>query len=174
NKLVAEHVALAYHGKRAQVPDFSVSVEKDLGDGVGQVEVVPQEIGRVLVNLVGNAFDALADYARSASAGDNGEPFTPRVVVSTERIADTQEGDVVAIRVADNGPGIPDDLRTKVFEPFFTTKPTGSGTGLGLSMSYDIVTQGHGGTLTVEDAPDGGAVFVVTLPVSAHASSPAR
>ncbi|MEM8559939.1 MAG: GAF domain-containing protein, partial [Bacteroidota bacterium] len=167
NKLVAEHVALAYHGKRAQVPDFSVSVEKHLGDGVGQIEVVPQEIGRVLVNLVGNAFDAVAEHARSAPANGNGEPFAPRVLVSTERIADAQEGDVVAIRVADNGPGIPDDLRAKVFEPFFTTKPTGSGTGLGLSMSYDIVTQGHGGTLTVEDAPDGGAVFVVRLPAPA-------
>ncbi|MEM9996122.1 MAG: GAF domain-containing protein, partial [Bacteroidota bacterium] len=167
NKLVAEHVALAYHGKRAQVPDFSVSVEKDLGEGVGEVEVVPQEIGRVLVNLVGNAFDAVAEHARSAPTNGNGDAFAPRVLVSTERIADLQEGDVIAIRVADNGPGIPDEIRAKVFEPFFTTKPTGSGTGLGLSMSYDIVTQGHGGTLTVEDAPDGGAVFVVRLPAPA-------
>ncbi|MEM8559722.1 MAG: ATP-binding protein, partial [Bacteroidota bacterium] len=111
----------------------------------------------VIVNLVGNALDAVAEHARSVPA--NGEPFKPHVTVSTER-----SGDAIEIRVADNGPGIPDDLRAKIFEPFFTTKPTGSGTGLGLSMSYDIVTQGHGGTLTVEDAPDGGAVFVVTLP----------
>ena len=154
NALVAEYLDLAYHGKRAQTPDFNAEITKDLGDDVGEVEVVPQEIGRVLLNLIGNAFDAVYEQATRV----NGQ-YAPAVVVSTRRA-----GDGVEIRVADNGPGIAEAVRAKIFEPFFTTKPTGSGTGLGLSLSYDIVTQGHGGTLTVESAPGEGAAFVVRLP----------
>ncbi len=162
NNLVREHIALAYHGKRAQVPELGVQIEQTLGDDVGTLEVVPQDIGRVLLNLLGNAFDAVHEYA----AGTNGQ-YVPTVTVSTRRV-----GDQVEIRVADNGPGIPAEIREKIFEPFFTTKPTGHGsTGLGLSLSYDIVAQGHGGTLTVESEEGEGATFIVTLPLNRTAAA---
>jgi len=125
---------------------------------------VPQEMGRVLINLLGNAFDAVYSHqteTRQGASLPNGEAeYAPEVRVSTRR-----ENGRVEIRVADNGPGIPEDVKAKIFEPFFTTKPTGSGTGLGLSLSHDIVTQGHSGTLTVESAPGAGAAFVVSVPV---------
>jgi len=154
NALVAEHIALAYHGKRAQIPDFNAEIERDLGADVGKVEVVPQDLGRVLLNLLGNAFDAV----RERAAQVNGQ-YAPTVKISTRRV-----GDAVEIRVADNGSGIAEEVREKIFEPFFTTKPTGSGTGLGLSLSYDIVTQGHGGTLTVESEEGEGSHFIILLP----------
>ena len=159
NALVKEHVDLAYHGKRAQMTDFCAEVECDLGEDVGWVEVVPQEIGRVVVNLVGNAFDAMLEHAAHA-----GETYIPSVRVATRRV-----GDQVELRVEDNGPGIPEEVRSKIFEPFFTTKPPGSGTGLGLSLSYDIVTQGHGGSLTAESSGGQGAAFVVRLPAGVAA-----
>ncbi len=112
-------------------------------------------MSRVLLNLLLNAFDAVHEYAVSV----NGQ-YEPMVTVST-RQADGQ----LEIRVSDNGPGIAQEIKDRIFEPFFTTKPTGSGTGLGLSLSYDIVTQGHGGTLTVESEEGRGATFIVTLPL---------
>ena len=157
NVYVDEYLGLAYHGQRARVPDFNAELIRDFDDAAGTLELMPQEIGRVLLNLLGNAFDALYEHA----SNHNG-PYAPRVTVTTRRT-----GNRVAIRVADNGPGIPPKIRDHIFEPFFTTKPTGVGTGLGLSLSHDIVTQGHGGTLTVESAQGEGATFVVTLPVGA-------
>lgn len=154
NDLIDEHVELAYHGKRAQVPGFPAQIDRDYAPDVGHVEVVPQEIGRVVLNLVTNAFDAVAEHV----AGQNGQ-YVPHVRVSTRR-----SGGMVELRIEDNGPGISDEVRDRIFEPFFTTKAAGSGTGLGLSMSYDIITQSHGGTLEVERAQDGGAAFVVRLP----------
>ncbi len=148
NALVNEHVDLAYHGKRATTPGYTVAIERGMDAAVGEVLLVPQDIGRVVLNLLSNAFDAVETIAK------------PRVTVSTMR----EDGHVV-IRVADNGPGIPDDIRAKVFEPFFTTKPTGHGTGLGLSLSYEIVTLGHGGTMDAGVSADGGALFEVSLPV---------
>ena len=109
----------------------------------------------MLLNLLSNAFDAVYEHAANVDGG-----YTPTVTVSTQ-LLDGQ----VEIRVSDNGAGIPEDIRDRIFEPFFTTKPTGSGTGLGLSLSYDIVTQGHGGTLTVESTEGEGATFIVTLPL---------
>ena len=156
NALVNEHVELAYHGKRAQEPGFPAQVELDFDETVGKVEMVPQEIGRVVLNLVGNAFDAVADQAARCNDG-----YVPKVVVRTRR-----RGEQVELRIEDNGPGIPPDVRKKIFEPFFTTKPTGAGTGLGLSISYDIISQGHGGRLDVEIGPAEGTVFVVRLPAS--------
>ncbi len=156
NALVSEHIDLAYHGKRAQVPGLQVEIERSFGEEVGQVEIVPQEIGRVLLNLLGNAFDAVHEHAASV----NGQ-YEPMVTVSTRQVDGQLE-----IRVCDNGPGIPAEIKDKIFEPFFTTKPTGSGTGLGLSLSYDIVTQGHGGTLAVESIEGEGATFVITLPMN--------
>jgi signal transduction histidine kinase len=156
NALVSEHIDLAYHGKRAQVPGFHATLERELDAEAGTVEVVPQEIGRVLLNLLGNAFDAVHEHALSV----NGQ-YEPTVTVSTRQVDGQLE-----IRVCDNGPGIPSEIRNRIFEPFFTTKPTGSGTGLGLSLSYDIVTQGHGGRLTVESTEGEGATFVITLPMN--------
>jgi signal transduction histidine kinase len=154
NTFVEEYVNLAYHGRKARVPDFNAEVVRDFDRAAGSAEIMPQEIGRVLLNLLGNAFDAI----RERTARNNGA-YAPKVIVSTRRL-----GDHVEIRVTDNGPGIAPEVRDRIFEPFFTTKPTGSGTGLGLSLSYDIVTQRHGGTLTVESEPGAGAAFVVTLP----------
>ena len=155
NALLDEYLNLAYHGMRANTPDFNVTLERDYGEAVGAVEMAPQEIGRVLINLLNNAFYAVHQHSLSHDG-----PYTPTVSVSTRRV----EG-WVEICVEDNGPGIAEGLKEKIFEPFFTTKPTGSGTGLGLSLSYDIVTQGHGGTMTVESEEGRGATFVVTLPV---------
>jgi signal transduction histidine kinase len=154
NELLEEYVNLAYHGKRAQVTGFNCEIIRDYDKAVGAVELVPQEIGRVFINLLGNAFDAV-------SLQNTDDTVEPKVYVSTER-----EEDKVRIHVQDNGPGIPAEYIEKIFEPFFTTKPTGSGTGLGLSMSYDIITQGHSGTLSVESKPGGGARFTITLPGS--------
>ncbi len=156
NALVEEYVGLAYHGKRAQTPDFNAELRQDLAAEVGSILMVPQNIGRVLLNLLGNAFDAVYEHALTVNGA-----YAPTVTVSTRQV----EGQV-EIRVSDNGPGIPAEIKEKIFEPFFTTKPTGSGTGLGLSLSYDIVTQGHGGTLAVESEDGKGATFVVTLPVT--------
>ena len=155
NTLVTEPIDLAYHGKRAQMSELHVKIEQSLDDGASPLEIVPQEIGRVLLNLVGNAFDAVHAHASSV----NGR-YEPTVTVSTD-----QGADQVEVRVTDNGPGIPSAIREKIFESFFTTKPMGTGTGLGLSLIYDIITQGHGGTLTVESEEGQGATFIVTLPI---------
>ncbi|WP_457654747.1 sensor histidine kinase [Rhodocaloribacter sp.] len=154
NAYVDEYLGLAYHGRRARVPDFNAEIIRDFDESAGSLELMPQEIGRVLLNLLGNAFDALHEH----TSKHNGQ-YAPKVTVTTRR-----ENGHVAIRVTDNGPGIPPEIRDHIFEPFFTTKPTGVGTGLGLSLSHDIVTQGHSGTLTVESTPGAGATFVVTVP----------
>ena len=116
---------------------------------------MPQEIGRVVLNLVTNAFDAVAEHAAREDGCE-----APRVVVSTRRRADGW----AEIRVVDNGPGIPPDVRARIFEPFFTTKPAGQGNGLGLSMSHEIVTQEHGGRLRVESEEGRGTTFTIALP----------
>jgi len=154
NAFVEEYANLAYHGMRAKDADFRVTLERDLAPDAGEAELVPQEMGRVLINLLSNAFDAVNGRAKA-----DGAAYEPVVTVRTRRA-----GDRVEIHVADNGPGIPDALRRRIFEPFFTTKATGSGTGLGLSLSYEIVTQGHGGGLRLESRDGEGATFVVSLP----------
>jgi signal transduction histidine kinase len=156
NELVDKYVHLAYHGTRARLPDFDAEIERDLGDAVGQVELVPQEIGRVILNLIANAVDAVHEQATRVRGA-----HAPRIMVGTRRL-----GEQVEIRVVDNGPGIPEKVRTRIFEPFFTTKPTGSGTGLGLSLAYDIITMGHGGRLTVESDDGRGATFIIELPAN--------
>ena len=147
--LVEEYAALALHGARSRHPGAELALHLDLADA-GLVEAAPEEIGRVLVNLLDNAFDAVRAHA-------DGPP--PAVRVATAR----EDGHAV-VRVADGGPGMAPEVAARVFEPFFTTKPTGEGTGLGLSLSHDIVAQGHGGTLTVETAPGEGATFTLALP----------
>src|SRR5436190_6134047 len=141
NSLIDEALNLAYHGGRAQDQSFNIGLERDFDTGVALIDLVPQDITRVCLNLFGNGF-----YAATKRQKEGGDPnFKPTLKVSTRDL-----GDAVEIRARDNGVGIPPDIRDKLFQPFFTTKPTGEGTGLGLSISYDIVTQQHGGTIEVD------------------------
>ena len=153
NELVSEYVDLAYHGKRAQDPRFEATVEKAFDPRAGAVDCVPSDVGRVILNLVGNAFDAAAEKA-ATQAG----------MVSAVRVETARNDGFVRVVVEDNGSGVPEANRDRVFEPFFTTKPAGTGTGLGLSLSFEIITQGHGGKLEVENVDGLGARFVVSLP----------
>jgi len=155
NGLVEEVLNLAYHGARAHDQNFNIALERDYAKNLRPIEVAPQEMTRVLLNLFGNGF-----YAANKRAGANGEgSFRPVLAVAT-----CEAEDAVEVRVRDNGTGIASDIRDKLFQPFFTTKPTGEGTGLGLSISYDIVTQQHGGTITVESEPGSFTEFTVRLP----------
>jgi signal transduction histidine kinase len=154
NALVEEALNLAYHGARAQHPNFDITLERDLDRDLTSVDVVPQELTRVLLNLIGNGF--FAANKRSCEADGT---FRPALKVTTRDF-----GEGVEIRVRDNGIGIPLENRDKLFQPFFTTKPTGEGTGLGLSISYEIVTQQHGGTITVDSEIGEFSEFTVRLP----------
>jgi PAS domain S-box-containing protein len=154
NALVEEALNLAYHGARAQDQSFNITLERELDGSLAPIEVVPQDITRVFLNLIGNGFYAAHKRGRAAGA-----PFRPVLKVASRGM----EG-AVEIRVRDNGVGIARELQDKLFQPFFTTKPTGEGTGLGLSISYEIVTQQHGGTLTFESEPEAFTEFVVRLP----------
>lgn len=156
NALTGEFLKIAYQGLRTKDKSFNCALETDFDSNLGRVTVVPQEIGRVLLNLFTNAFYALHQRQR---AGE--ETYQPTIRVSTKRLANQVE-----ILVNDNGTGIPETVKDKIFQPFFTTKPTGEGTGLGLLLSYDIVTKGHGGTLTVESRVGEGATFIIRLPVN--------
>ena len=155
NALVEEALNLAYHGARAQDKEFNVTLERDLAPGTQPIELVPQDVTRVFLNLFGNGFYA-ANKRRLAGA-DTG--YRPTLKVSTRDL-----GEAVEVKVRDNGIGILPEVRAKLFQPFFTTKPTGEGTGLGLSISYDIVTQQHGGTIEVESEPGSFTEFTVRLP----------
>ncbi len=154
-RFVDEYANLAYHGARANDSEFQVALVRDFAEDTGEVEIVPQELGRVLINLLSNAFHTVALRARTA-----GPDYEPAVTLRTRR-----QGDAVVIQIVDNGTGIPDAVRERIFEPFFTTKPTGEGTGLGLSLAHDIVTQVHGGQMEVESTEGEGTTFTITLPV---------
>jgi signal transduction histidine kinase len=155
NGLIEEALNLAYHGARAQDQSFNITLEREYAEALKPMEVAPQEITRVFLNLFGNGF-----YAANKRARDNEDgSFRPVLSVATR-----EAGDAVEVRVRDNGAGIRPDIRDKLFQPFFTTKPTGEGTGLGLSISYDIITQQHGGTITVESEPGSFTEFTVRLP----------
>jgi signal transduction histidine kinase len=153
NALADEYLRLAYHGLRAKDKAFNVTVNTDFAPDLAPVNVVPGDIGRVLLNLLNNAFYAVGQRQQMGPIS-----YVPTVWVRTQRT-----GTGVVLRVADNGTGIPEAVKAKIFQPFFTTKPTGQGTGLGLSLSYDIITKGHGGTLTVESVEGEGAEFIITL-----------
>jgi signal transduction histidine kinase len=155
NSLVEEALNLAYHGARAQDQSFNITMERDFDQALAPIELAPQEITRVFLNLFGNGFYAANKRAR----GDGDALFRPTLTVSTRDL-----GAVVEITVRDNGTGIPPEIKDRLFQPFFTTKPTGEGTGLGLSISYDIVTQQHGGTITVASEPGESTEFTVRLP----------
>ncbi|GAB4025511.1 sensor histidine kinase [Spirosoma gilvum] len=158
NALADEYLRLAYQGICAKDNSFSASLVTDFTPNLTQVHVVPQEIGRVLLNLYNNAFYAVGQRARGMG---HEVDYQPTIWVSTAQV-----GSHVQIRVKDNGMGIPEAVKAKIFQPFFTTKPTGEGTGLGLSLSYDIVTKGHGGTLTLESREREGTAFIITLPIA--------
>ena len=156
NGLLEEHARLAFHSARATDPDFQLEIEEDLDPAVGQVEVIPQDLGRVFLNMVGNACHA-TDARRRAEDADSG--YNPTLRIATKRFENRVE---IAIR--DNGTGIPRDVIDKIFNPFFTTKPTDQGTGLGLALSNDIVRQ-HGGEIRVDSEPGSHTEMVVTIPL---------
>jgi two-component system NtrC family sensor kinase len=155
NALVDESLNLAYHGARAEDTEFDVTLRRDFDPVAGMVEVFPQEITRVLLNLIANGFYAVSKRKAAAREAADFEPL----VIATTRAC----GDQVEIRIRDNGTGIPPEVREKIFNPFFTTKPAGEGTGLGLSMSHDIIVKQHGGSIDVETEPGAFTEFIVTL-----------
>lgn len=155
NALVEESLNLAYHGARAEKPQFDVTLKRELDPMAGSAELFPQEITRVLLNLVSNGFYAVTQRQAESGAGT----FEPVVTVTSR-----DRGERIEIRIRDNGTGIPDDVRAKMFNPFFTTKPAGEGTGLGLSMSHDIVVKQHGGTIDVATRPGEFTEFTILLP----------
>jgi signal transduction histidine kinase len=163
NALADEYLRLAYHGLRAKDNSFNATMKTDFDKSVGKINVIPQDIGRVILNLITNAFYACAERSRSVVNERKKleqKGYEPMVTVSTKK-----ENDKVIVTVQDNGNGIPDAVRKKIFQPFFTTKPVGQGTGLGLSMSYDIVTKGHGGVIKVASKEGEGTTFTVALPI---------
>ena len=159
NALCDEYLRLSYHGFRAKDKSFNADYKLEADENLPKIEVVPQDIGRVLLNLINNAFHAVSEKSKLQASG-----FKPQVVVSTSS-SPLPEGENrgVKITVSDNGPGIPDSIKEKIFQPFFTTKPTGSGTGLGLSLSYDII-KAHGGELKLETMDYEGSRFIILLP----------
>jgi signal transduction histidine kinase len=163
NALVEESLNLAYHGARAKDQDFNISLERAYDDGAGRAEVIPQDLSRVFLNLFSNGF--YATQKRRAEGGDPG--YVPILKVSTRDL-----GDAVEIRVRDNGTGMPEDVAGKIFTPFFTTKPTGEGTGLGLSLSYDIIAHQHNGAFDVDSREGEYTEFVISLPRQVSAGAP--
>jgi signal transduction histidine kinase len=153
NQLVDEYVRLAYHGLRAKDKNFNAKFETELDPGLSEINVNRQEIGRVILNLINNAFQAVSEKKKMGEPG-----YEPTVWIKTKKLQGT-----VQIRVKDNGPGIPENLRTKIFQPFFTTKPSGQGTGLGLSLSYDII-KAHNGEINVKTIQGKETEFTVILP----------
>ena len=143
NALVEESLNLAYHGARAEKQGFNITLERSLDPAAGAADVFPQDITRVLINLISNGF-----YAASRRKAQDGDGFEPTLAAATRSL-----GDRVEIRIRDNGTGIPLEVKEKIFNPFFTTKPAGEGTGLGLSISHDIVVKQHGGSIEVEHGP---------------------
>ncbi|MBR1178746.1 GAF domain-containing protein [Bradyrhizobium sp. KB893862 SZCCT0404] len=154
NAVVEESLNLAYHGARAERPAFNVTLERAFDPAAGMADIYPQEITRVLLNLISNGF-----YAAAKRKGDAAGGFEPTLSATTRSL-----GDKVEIRIRDNGTGIPPEVKEKLFSPFFTTKPAGEGTGLGLSMSHDIVVKQHGGTIDVKTDPGVFTEFIITLP----------
>ena len=155
NALADEYLRLAYHGLRAKDKSFNANLVTDFDDSIGKINVVPQDIGRVILNLITNAF-----YATNEKKKLGVDTYEPTVTVHTKKIKNQVE-----ISVTDNGNGIPQKVLDKIFQPFFTTKPTGSGTGLGLSLSYDIVKT-HGGEMNVETKEGEGTTFTIHIPVN--------
>ena len=160
NALADEYLRLSYHGLRAKDKNFNVTLQTDFDEGIGKINIVSQDIGRVLLNLFNNAFYSVMQK-KNASQSPKGEvTYEPTVSVCTKKVDGKVE-----VQVRDNGVGIPQKVVDKIFQPFFTTKPTGQGTGLGLSLSYDII-RSHGGEIKVETREGEGAEFVIQLPIT--------
>jgi signal transduction histidine kinase len=155
NVLADEYLRLAYHGMRAKDKSFNAAIKTDYDETIGLIKIISQDVGRVILNLITNAFYAVMEKKKLHPEG-----YEPTVTVSTKKIDNK-----IIVNVKDNGIGIPQKALDKIFQPFFTTKPTGQGTGLGLSLSYDIVTKGHGGELKVETKEGESTGFSVILPV---------
>jgi two-component system, NtrC family, sensor kinase len=176
NALADEYLRLSYHGLRAKDKKFNADYKTDFDPNLPKVNVIPQDIGRVLLNLINNAFYACAERNKTLtgfgtlsgldesdktlSGLNDSETYKPTLTISTKNL-----GDRIEISVKDNGNGIPEEIKNKIFQPFFTTKPTGQGTGLGLSLSYDIVTKGHDGKLEVETKTGEETTFIITIPL---------
>ncbi len=158
NALADEYLRLSYHGLRAKDKSFNAKMVTELDETIPKIQVIPQDFGRVLLNLINNAFYAVSQKQRLPNADP--ATYAPTVWVTTKK-----RGNEIEIRIQDNGTGIPEELQSKIFQPFFTTKPTGQGTGLGLSLAYDIVTKGHGGTMEMESVEGQGTTFIVQLPI---------
>ncbi|MEO5909210.1 MAG: ATP-binding protein, partial [Ginsengibacter sp.] len=162
NALADEYLRLSYHCLRAKDKDFNAIMKTDFDESIGKINIIPQDIGRVLLNLFNNAFYAITERSRSTvneQKTTNPISYEPTVSLTTKKI-----NDMVEIKVSDNGNGIPQKIVDKIFQPFFTTKPTGQGTGLGLSLSYDII-KAHGGKIKVESKEGEGTKFTIQLPV---------
>jgi signal transduction histidine kinase len=164
NALVEESLNLAYHGARAEKQGFSITMEKSLDPVAGEVDLYPQEITRALLNIISNGFYAATKREAQADAS-----YEPVLTASTRNL-----GDSVEIRIRDNGTGIPPEVKEKMFNPFFTTKPAGEGTGLGLSLSHDIVVKQHAGTIEVETEPGSFTEFRIVLPRGAASLGSSR
>ena len=156
NALADEYLRLAFHGLKAKDKSFNAGFKTEFDPNLPKINIVAQDIGRVLLNLINNAFYAVSERDKKGEPG-----FAPNVTVTTQQIASGQ----LQVAVKDNGPGIPAAIIDKIFQPFFTTKPTGQGTGLGLSLSYDIV-KAHGGEIKVETKENEGTEFIIQLPIS--------
>ena len=154
NPMVEEALNLAYHGARAERPGFNVTIEKSLDPNAGAADLYPQEVTRVLLNLISNGFYATMKRKQTGAAA-----YEPTLTASTRSL-----GNSVEIAIRDNGTGISDEVKAKMFNPFFTTKPAGEGTGLGLSLSHDIVVKQHGGTIEVVTKPGSFTQFTIVLP----------
>jgi signal transduction histidine kinase len=161
NALVEESLNLAYHGARAEKAGFNVTLERSFDPAAGEAILFPQEITRVLLNLISNGFYAATKRKAQAGAG-----YEPTVTAATRNL-----GDSIEIRIRDNGTGISPEVKEKMFDPFFTTKPAGEGTGLGLSLSYDIIVKQHGGSIEVETQPGEFTEFRIILPRAAGSGS---
>jgi signal transduction histidine kinase len=154
NRLLEEYVNLAYHGLRAEDPTFNIKIESSFDDAIGQVSVVPQDLSRAFLNIVNNG--CYAAHEKRKALGDS---FKPTIRIVTRNCNDT-----VVVSIRDNGNGIPERIREKIFKPFFTTKPVGVGTGLGLSLTFDIVTKEHGGTIELDTKEGEYTEFILTIP----------
>ena len=158
NALADEYMRLAYHGLRAKDKSFNANLESNFDDTIESIKIIPQDIGRVILNLFTNAFYAVSEKKAGLTEAE-AQTYEPTVSVTTKKT-----GEYIHISVRDNGDGIPKEALKKIFQPFFTTKPTGKGTGLGLSMSYDIIKV-HGGTLEVKTEKSEYTEFIITLPI---------
>ena len=161
NALCDQSLRMAYNGYRAMDKSFNAKYETQFGSNLPHISVISQDLGRVMLNIINNAFYAVIEKRKGLNGKSEGPAeYQPEIKLTTaESLQD------IIITIADNGSGIPDEILDKIFQPFFTTKPTGEGTGLGLSMAYDIITQGHGGELKVRSKEGLGTEFEILLPI---------